>query len=183
MLSKRLALLATIPVLWGALAFAQSAAGDQPAADDGMHHHRFDRAAWHKEMCTNRYAHLAGALAFAEAKLNLTDTQRPAWDAWEKARMEDAAKQRDACLAVAPPADGKRPTLLDREAKLEKHLADRLAGLQARHAQLVALYNALTPEQQAVMDRLGRSHRHGMHGWHHMMGPMGGPGPKPGDGN
>jgi len=128
-----------------------------------------DWAAWHKERCADHYAGLAGQLAFLEAKLNLTDAQRGPWNAWREARLADAAKARDACVAAVPATPGARPTILDREAQMEQHLSARLAGLQARRPALEALYAVLTPEQKAIFDHLAGEGRHGMHEHHHGM--------------
>jgi len=181
MLSKRLALLAAIPILIGTAALAQSVqSSDQPAPMPGMHRFMNDPVAWHKERCGDHYAGLAGRLAFLEAKLELTDTQRPAWNAWRQARMDDAAKQRDACVADVPAQPHARPTILEGEARMEKTLSARLAGLQARRPALEALYAALSPEQQKVLDRMGAPHGHEHGGeWHHHMGGEGGMGPGP----
>ena len=173
MSKMKFALVAALPLLWSAAALAQTAPADQPAGPPEMHR-TFDRAAWHKEHCVDHYAHLAGGLAFLEAKLNLTDAQRPAWDAWKKARLDDAAKTRETCVATVPQGDA-RPTLLEGEARMEKALSDRLSGLQARRPLLEALYKQLTPDQQKVFDRMGMSDReHGHFMWRHGMGGPGG---------
>ncbi len=190
---KKLALWAAIPALVVATAaLAQTAqTGDQTLP--GMHHFIKDPIAWHKEMCANHYAGLAAGLAFLEAKLDLTDAQRGVWSTWRQAWMDDAAKQREACIADIPAQPGTTPTILDDEARAEKMLSARLAGLQARRPALEALYAALTPDQKATLDhtvaRFGHEHEHGGM-WHHhigmggpdgmMDGPDGmGPGPKP----
>jgi hypothetical protein len=98
--------------------------------------------------------------------------------------MDDAAKERDACIADMPAQPDARPTILEGEARIEKMLSARLAGLQARRPALEALYVALTPEQKAIFDHMGARHERG-HGeaWHHhmdMRGPGGmGPAPPP----
>jgi hypothetical protein len=157
--------LAAVSMLASSVAWAQSApapAGDQTAPMPGMHRPMNDPVAWHKERCVNHYAGLAGKLAFLEAKLDLTDAQRPAWSAWRQARIDDAVKERDSCLADVPPQPHGPPTILEGEARMEKMLSARLAGLQARRPALEALYAALTPEQKAILDRMG-----GRHGHHH----------------
>lgn len=130
-----------------------------------MHH--MDPIAWHNQRCVDRYARAAAEVAFLEAKLNLTATQRAAWNAWQQARLNDAAKMRDTCVADVPAHPGTPPTVLEREAQAEKMMSARLAGLQARRPALEALYAVLTPEQQTTFDHLAMSHRH--HGHHGMM--------------
>lgn len=165
MQKARLALWAAIPLLLVTSAMAQTTApNDNPPPQPGMHHWMMqDPVAWHKEMCGNRYARLAGRLGFLEAKLSLTDAQRPLWNTWRQAWMDDASKMKDACLADTPPQPDKPPTVVELDARREKMLSAELAGLQARRPALEALYAALTPEQKTTFDRLadrGRPDRH-----------------------
>ena len=52
---------------------------------------------------------------------------------------------------------GAEPTLLDRMDRMQQFLQARLNGLQAAKPTVQALYQALTPEQQAILNRpLGR---------------------------
>jgi len=162
MSNRILAAVAAIPLIWATSALAQSQPSNEPAP--GMHHEMRDPVAWHKEKCANHYAHMAGRLAFVEARLNLTDAQKAAWDAWRQGRLDVAAKMRDACVAAVPAQPGARPTILDREAQAEKMMSARLAGLQASRPALEALYAVLTPDQKAVLDRMATDHPGG---WHH----------------
>ena len=172
MFVNKLAAIAAVPLLWASLAVAQPAAGDAPAGTMAMQPHPMmdgavppkDLAKWHKGMCTERYAHQSAHLAYLEAKLALTDKQRPAWIKWQQWEMQAAAQDRDACLANTP-KDNIAPTALDREAALEKGLALHLQSLQASRPALQALYDVLTPEQRAVLDHpeegpVGRRFRH-----------------------
>lgn len=171
MFNTKFAMLAAIPLMFATAAMAQTTQpGDQSGTPAGLHQPMKDPIAWHKDMCSNRYAGLAGRLAFLEAKLNLTDAQRPAWNAWRQARLDDAAKMRDVCVADTPTQPGTPPTILEREARLEKMLSARLAGLQARRPAMEALYAALDPQQKATFDHLAVDRVHMMrHHWHDMM--------------
>lgn len=156
---------AAMPLMWGVGALAESAPpvpGHSMHADAQMAPQMAPQMAkepsakelaeWHKGMCTDRYAHEAGRLAYLQARLNLTEQQIPAWVKWAQIETRSAEKDRDSCLAMTPKAEGK-PTIVDREAEMEKHLSMRLENLQASHPALQALYDVLTPEQRAILDR------------------------------
>jgi hypothetical protein len=154
-----------LPVLWASSALAEDA-----ARGDGEHRWH-DRGAWHQQMCTERYAGKVGRLAYVEAKLALTDQQRPAWNKWRQAELDAAEQKRTGCLQNQP-KEGAKPTAIEREARLEKRLSTRLQQLQASRPALQALYDALTPDQKALLDstamRLGhREHHHGGQGERH----------------
>jgi hypothetical protein len=105
-----------------------------------------------KEWCLDRVAHVAGLVAYIEVRLDLTPEQRPLWDKLKEAAQAGIEKQRQVCETVG--AEGHPPTVLDREARAEQFLAARLALLQSTRPALEALYNALSPEQRAFLDRL-----------------------------
>lgn len=171
----KLAILSAIPMLWAGVALAQvpptTGAGGPPPTG---HHQQINRAEWHSKMCTERYAHMSGHLGYLEAKLDLTEQQRPAFNKWRQALLDAANKARSTCLAAAPKGDTP-PTVLERETMMETMLSARLATLQATKPALQALYDSLTPAQRAVFDRPhGGGHRGpGMMGGHGMMGDHG----------
>jgi hypothetical protein len=134
-----------LPVLWASSVLAEDA-----ARGDGEHRWH-NRGEWHQQMCTERYAGRAGRLAYVEAKLALTDQQRPAWNKWRQTELDAAEQRRTSCLQNQP-KEGAKPTVIDREARLEKRLSTRLQQLQASRPALQALYDALTPEQKALFD-------------------------------
>ena len=172
MMTKTLSILAAIPFLFASVAFAETAAPGSAAAP--AEHHAVDRAAWHKKVCGEIYAHKAAHLAYLEAKLDLTEQQRPVWTKWKQALLDAATKHRAACLDATPKGDAE-PTALEREALIEKMLTAKLQTLQATRPALVALYEALTPEQKAVFDHAARhfgghgmaEHGHGGGQMHH----------------
>lgn len=123
-------------------------------------------AAWHAQMCKDRYARRAGRMAYLEAALSITDAQRGAFDQWRNLELSAAKAHSDACLAhKAPMMDGHQPSIVERQAMMEKRLQDRLAGLQAERPALEALYASLTPEQKKLFDHMGGrfGHRHDGH--------------------
>ncbi len=150
MIKQGIAALLAVPFLCSPLAFAQSA----------MEFESKDPGARPQHFCAERYARKAAHLAYLEAKLNLTDQQKPAWTKWHQAKMDAAEKQRAACLQRDRSGD-EHETALDREAQIEKRLTTRLQELQASHPALQAIYEALTPEQRVLFDQASR-----WHGWH-----------------
>jgi Spy/CpxP family protein refolding chaperone len=115
-------------------------------------------------MCTDHYAMMAGRLAFLEAKLSVSDAQRPAFNQWRDTVLSDAKSRQQDCLAHTPSAPHDRAgSALQREAMEEKMLSARLQALQSQRPALETLYNSLTPEQKLAFDESGRHwmHRHG----------------------
>lgn len=172
MMLRNIALVGVMAAALGAtVAYAESKpAGDavRPVMD------------WHKDMCTNHFAHTAGRLAFLAAKLDLTAEQRPAWDKWHEAVMSGAERQRAVCLEAAP-AKGAPPSVVERMAHLQLILATKAESLKTSQPALEALYQTLTPAQKAVFDHpLGMHHRFMWHGGWQGHGADGGPhGPMP----
>src|SRR5207244_7474006 len=102
-----------------------------------------------KERCENRLAWRAAIRAYTEAKLNLTAEQRPLWDKVQSAAQTEEQKERQLCASAKPLGDS---TLLERLSRRQQFLSARLDGLQAATPSVQALYQALTPEQRAILD-------------------------------
>jgi hypothetical protein len=102
-----------------------------------------------QERCTERLAWRAAMRAYAEAKLNLTAEQRPLWDKVQSAAQAEEQKERQLCAGFKPGAEA---TLLDRMDRMQQFLSTRLEGLQSAKPSVQALYQALTPEQRAILD-------------------------------
>lgn len=156
-----------IPLAWSTVALAAAPNAPEAAAPAGVAaepHHHGDFAAWHKEMCSEHYARTAAHLAYLQAKLGLSESQQATFAKWRQAVLDQGAKERAACLETAPKANA-RPTLLEREAHLEKILTAKLQSLQATRPALEAVYDSLSDEQKAAFDRELR-HRHGFHAGH-----------------
>jgi hypothetical protein len=144
-------------------AFAQSA----PANNDGhmgwMHHG--DPAAFHANMCSDRYAREAAKLAYVDAKLDLTSSQRPLFEAWKTSVLGSAKAGESACLAHRPDM-AHPPTALERAAMMRKMLEGRLAAMDAAQPSLEVFYNSLSVAQKADLDRMGQDRFGGHHGGH-----------------
>jgi hypothetical protein len=115
----------------------------------GMMHHMGMMHRDPKERCEERLAWRAAMRAYTEAKLNLTAEQRPLWDKVQSAAQAEEQKERQLCSASKPGGD---PTLLDRLDRMQQFLSTRLDGLQSAKPSVQALYQALTPEQRAIID-------------------------------
>jgi hypothetical protein len=148
----------------GDLQYAQAA---PMSAESGEHEHampdgdRSGRRGWpmmmHRmmmqrnpqERCTERLAWRAAMRAYAEAKLDLTAEQRPLWDRVQSAAQAEEQKERQLCASRKP---GEESTLLDRMDRMQQFLSTRLEALQTAKPAVQALYQALTPEQRAILD-------------------------------
>ena len=106
-----------------------------------------------KERCEERLARRAGFIAYTVAKLNLTAEQKPLWDKLNGAIQSAADKERQLCANLpTQPGPEAQGTILDRMGRREQVLQARLQAMQQTRPALEALYNALTPEQKAVVD-------------------------------
>ena len=103
-----------------------------------------------QERCTDRLARRAARRAYVEAKLNLTAQQQPLWDKVQSVAQSEEQKERQLCAALKP---GAQPSMLDRMDRMQQFLTARLEGLQAAKPAVQALYQSLTPEQQAIFNR------------------------------
>jgi hypothetical protein len=103
-----------------------------------------------QEWCLDRLAHRAARYAYIEVKLNLTVEQQPLWDKVQSAAHTEEQQERQLCAALKP---GTEPTELERMDRMQQLLQARLNGLQAAKPAVQALYQALTPEQQAILNR------------------------------
>jgi hypothetical protein len=103
-----------------------------------------------QERCADRLAWRAARRAYVEAKLSLTAQQQPLWDKAQSAAQTEEQKERQLCASLKP---GAEPTMLDRMDRMQQFLSARLEGLQAAKPAVQALYQALTPEQQAIFNR------------------------------
>ena len=134
--------------------------GDLPTAaapEDGggampMRHtmmHRMWMGGDPQERCTDRLAWRAARRAYVEAKLDLTAAQRPLWDKVESAAQAEEQKERQLCASLKGSA---APTIVERMGRMQQFLSARLDGLAAAKPAVEALYRALTPAQQAILD-------------------------------
>jgi len=103
-----------------------------------------------QERCIDRLAWRAARRAYVETKLNLTAQQQPLWDKVQSAAQSEEQRERQLCASLK---SGAEPTMLDRMDRMEQILSVRLQALQAAKPAVQALYQALTPEQQAIFNR------------------------------
>jgi hypothetical protein len=115
----------------------------------GMMMHRMMMHRDPKERCEERLAWRAAMRAYTEAKLDLTAEQRPLWEKVQSAAQAEEQKERQLCTTLK---DGGDATLLDRLDRMQQFLSTRLDALQAAKPAVQALYQALTPEQRAILD-------------------------------
>ena len=114
-----------------------------------------------KAMCEEKIARRIGNRAYLKARLDLKPEQVTAWNTFEKAADEASAKEKARCASL--PTEMKTPpNFADRFNQREERMKTRLASLEAVKPSLMALYDKLTPEQKAVLDRpmMGGHHRH-----------------------
>ena len=159
-------------------AASHALAADRPHEMAG----KMDMAGWHKQMCTDRYAHNVGRVAYIEAKLSLNDTQRPLFDGWKQTVLGSAKSRESACLARQPHMGGMHGhSILERQARMQEMLRNRLADLTAEQPSLKALYDSLSPEQRRVFDHGNRMDGPQGHGGWHNHGPHGADAPDKAD--
>jgi hypothetical protein len=102
-----------------------------------------------QQRCIDRLAWRAARRAYVEVKLDLTAEQRPLWEKVQSTAQAEEQKERQLCDALKADAS---TTLLDRMDRLQQFLSVRLDGLQSAKPAVQALYQALTPEQRAIVD-------------------------------
>lgn len=133
-------------------------------------------------MCEDQEARLAGKLAYAEKKLNITEQQRAAWTKFADAARSSLKPTQELCVKFK---DAPRPAALpQRLERAEQMMQAHLQQLQTVRPALTDLYAQLTPDQQKQADRMlnqgpgGMGGHMGKHmGGHQGMGPGGmGPG-------
>ena len=105
-----------------------------------------------RERCEERLARRAGFRAYIVAKLNLTSEQRPLWDKLQGQLQTSDDRERQLCATLKPMDEHSSTTLLDRVDHREQVLTTKLQALQSEKPAIQALYQALTPEQRAIVD-------------------------------
>ena len=144
-----------------------------PAASPNMTRMRrfnpTDLAAFHKQRCEDGYARSVGRMAYLVTRLNLTGSQQSLFSAWRSSRLAVAKRQADACAQRDVSQARQETSPVDRMARMEDRLKQRIADLDAERPTFTALYNALSPDQRKAL----ASPRHMMHrgmGRHREMG-------------
>jgi protein CpxP len=115
-----------------------------------------------RNMCLEHTAHKVGMRAYLKTRLDLKPEQTTAWNAFEKAADDVTAKDKARCASL-PTEMKERPKFADRMNMRETRMKSRYDSFEAVKPSLMALYAALTPEQQALFDRPMGDGRRGPH--------------------
>lgn len=110
-----------------------------------------DMAGGMKQMCDDRYAGEVGRMAYLDARLQLSDAERPLFDHWRDVRLASAKQRTADCNSQIAAPDQDRTNPVDRMAREEDMLKQRIADLDAERPVFAALYAALTPEQRELL--------------------------------
>lgn len=105
-----------------------------------------------RQRCEERLARRAGIIAYTIAKLDLTAQQRPLWDKVQGILQTAADRERQLCAGLKPAAERSQETVLDRIDRREQVLSARLDALKQVRPALQQFYQALTADQQAVIN-------------------------------
>ena len=116
------------------------------------------------QFCADRQASQAARFTYIQERLKMTAAQKPLFDRWKAAvQSQNAARQADCGKPrPAPGANAARPTLPERNARMEEMLKSRLASLEATRGPQEALYNALSADQKPLFEGAGRRGGPGM---------------------
>lgn len=103
------------------------------------------------EFCADITPRAVGKFAYLEARLQLTDRQKPLFERWKNTVLSSIKAHADQC------ATGKRPdmdaSVVDKLKRHEQRLKTRLADLQAQMPALESLASSLNADQMKVLDR------------------------------
>lgn len=140
-----------------------------PAPPPGPGADRRERAAAFnpKAFCLDQVARRAGNRTYLKVRLDLKAEQMTAWNAFAKASDDADVKDTARCNAL-PTEMKERPNYVERLTMEEAVMKARIERIEAVKPTLLAVYNTLSTEQKAVLDRprpmggmmMGR-HHHG----------------------
>ena len=137
---------------------------------------RGDREARFTSMCTDRTARTAGDLTYLETKLKPTSAQTGDWSAFKDAITSQAKVTEANCLDRAAQMKQRhemekekkeRPSIVERQAMMQKMLEAKLSSVKAIQPSLTKLYASLDDSQKKTLDRtapriLGERHHRSM---------------------
>ena len=168
--------------LCASAALAQEAPAAPPAPSAMQDHHMMggrhfgmeDMQKHRAQMCADIAPRAVGKFAYLEAKLQLTDKQKPLFERWKNSLMSSIKAHEGACLnAKMPDRDA---SVVDMARLQQKRMETHLADLKAQMPALEALVGSLNAEQNKILDRAAMHMMHeraGMMGhMHDMMGRM-----------
>ena len=136
-----------------------------------MHANKEEFAEHPAQKCSDIAPRAIGKLAYLEAKLALTDKQKPLFDRWKRVKLESVKAHANECATKTPREMD--ASIIDRLKMHEKMLKSRLADLQAEMPSIAALVASLSDEQKHALERTHEMFGgHGMHGMHGMMERM-----------
>jgi hypothetical protein len=111
-----------------------------------------------RQICEEHINFGSARVAYLKAKLRLQGNQKDAWQKLEQAAEPAVERMREACGQL-PAQMGGAGNLPERIDVMARQLAVRTEFLQAIREPLRAVYDTLTPDQRAVLDRpAGRPH-------------------------
>jgi hypothetical protein len=139
-----------MPGMMGGMRAHADATGNHGWMREGMMHRMTQLSP--RQRCEERLARRAGMTAYTIAKVNPTPEQRPSWDKLHGLLQQAADRERQLCASLKPEAERGKQTILDRVNRRQQFLTARLEGLQQVRPALEQFYQALTPEQKAIMD-------------------------------
>jgi hypothetical protein len=105
-----------------------------------------------QQRCEERLARRAGMIAYTIAKLNLTQDQQTAWDKVRGPLKAAGDKERQLCADLKPREQRAAETVLDRLNHREQSLSVKLAAIQQVKPAMDQFYQALSPDQKAIID-------------------------------
>ncbi len=169
--------------LCASAALAQSAPA-APPAPSAMQDHRPMMARMHfnvedmqkhrAKMCADLTPRAIGKLAYLEAKLQLTDKQKPLFERWKNAILSSVKAHQATCMTAKMP--GWNANVVDMAKRQQKMMETHLADLKAQMPALEALVGSLNAEQNKILDRAAMRMMHDRAGMmdrmHDAMGRM-----------
>jgi hypothetical protein len=115
------------------------------------------------QFCDDMKARQAARFTFIEERLKLTTAQKPLFDRWKSAVESVAADRQANCGKARPGGEAAaRPSLPERNTRMEERLKTRLADLEKTRGPQEALYNALSEDQKTLFERGQTRGRFGM---------------------
>jgi hypothetical protein len=90
-------------------------------------------------------------MAYLEARLQLSDAERPLFDRWKDVKLDSAKRHASDCNARIGTPDRDRANPVDRMGREEDMLKQRVTDLDVERPVFAALYAALTPEQRELL--------------------------------
>jgi hypothetical protein len=105
-----------------------------------------------RRLCSDQIDHGAGVAGYFKSKLNLQGAQKDAWLKIEEAAEPVVQKMRQFCAGL-PAEPGARPSFPTVIEMTDKQFALRAEFVSAVIGPAKALYDLLSPDQRAILDR------------------------------